>query len=182
MHVSLDGFVAGLHGEMDWINISEELFDFAGDRTKVADTALYGRKTWEMMEAYWPTAADRPNATKHDFEHSAWYNRVEKLVVSRSLAGETRPLTTFLSEDAVAEISRLKQGEGQEIVIFGSPSVGRLLLQEGLVDDLWLFANPVLLGEGIPMFPSSNERRKLNLVQCMSLKSGVACLHYEVKN
>ncbi len=179
MHVSLDGFVAGPNGEMDWINISEELFDFAGDRTKVADTALYGRKTWEMMEAYWPTAADKPNPTKHDFEHSAWYNRVEKLVVSRSLAGETRPLTTFLSEEVVAEISRLKQGEGQEIVIFGSPSVGRLLLRAGLVDDLWLFVNPILLGKGIPMFPELDEKLKLKLVKCQPLENQVVCLHYE---
>jgi dihydrofolate reductase len=66
MHVSLDGFVAGPNGEMDWIKVDNELFEYAGERTRQADTALYGRKTWEMMEAYWPTAADKPNPSKHD--------------------------------------------------------------------------------------------------------------------
>ncbi|HWJ28077.1 MAG TPA: dihydrofolate reductase family protein [Flavisolibacter sp.] len=80
MHVSLDGYVAGPNGEMDWITVNEDIFDYAGRRTNEADTALYGRVTYQMMEGYWPTAADHPNASKHDIEHSAWYNKLEKLV------------------------------------------------------------------------------------------------------
>ena len=81
MHTSLDGFVAGLKGEMNWINVNEEMFDFVATMTDKSDAALYGRVTYEMMENYWPTAGERPNASKHDKEHSAWYNKVSKIVL-----------------------------------------------------------------------------------------------------
>src|SRR3979409_1602991 len=88
MHTSLDGFVAGPNGEMDWIKVDDEMFEYVGKRTNGADTALYGRVTYQMMEGDWPTAADRPNATKHDIEHSRWYNKVAKIVLSRTMRGK----------------------------------------------------------------------------------------------
>lgn len=178
MHVSLDGFVAGPNGEMDWIYVGEDLFDYAGARTKESDTALYGRVTWQMMEAYWPTAADQPNPTKHDIEHSEWYNGVQKVVLSETMAGETRPLTTFIGDDVAAKVRELKHQPGKEIIIFGSPSAGRALLRENLVDELWLFVNPVLLSRGIPMFPNLEDRAPLTLLECTPFDSGVVCLHY----
>ena len=85
LHTSLDGFVAGSNGEMDWIKLDDEIFDLVGKFTVEADTALYGRKTYQMMESYWPTAADKPDATKHDIEHSQWYNKVNTVILSRTL-------------------------------------------------------------------------------------------------
>ena len=70
MHISLDGFVAGPNGEMNWIKVDEEIFDHIGRRISETDTALYGRVTYQMMENYWPTAGDGPDASKHDIEHS----------------------------------------------------------------------------------------------------------------
>lgn len=179
MHVSLDGFVAGPDGEMDWIKVDENLFVYAGRRTDEADTALYGRKTWQMMEAYWPTAAGQPNATQHDIEHSTWYNKVQKVVVSKTMQNENPPNTTIINENIPAEISKLKQGTGKEIVIFGSPSIGHLLTAENLIDDYWLFVNPILLGQGIPLFKDLKDRISLKLVTSHTFASGVICLHYE---
>ena len=88
MHVSLDGFVAGPKGEMNWIKIDDELFDHVEKRIYLGDTALYGRVTFRMMEAYWPTAADKPNATKHDIAHSKWYRNAYKIVLSETLEEE----------------------------------------------------------------------------------------------
>ena len=85
MHTSLDGFVAGPNGEMNWIKLDEELFDFVAAMTAKADTALYGRVTYEMMQGYWPAAGKQPNASKHDKEHSAWYNQVSKVVLSTTM-------------------------------------------------------------------------------------------------
>ncbi len=100
MHTSLDGFVAGLHGEMDWINIDEVMFDFVATMTDKADTALYGRVTYEMMQGYWPKAGEQPNASKHDKEHSAWYNKVSKVVLSKTISEKgldnTKSLATNL--------------------------------------------------------------------------------------
>ena len=179
MHVSLDGFVAGPNGEMDWIIVDEEIFDYAGDRTDHADTALYGRVTWQMMEGYWPTAADQPGATKHDKQHSAWYNKVPKVVLSHSLKNTNLKNTTVISDNLVSEINKLKQAKGKEIIIFGSPSAVHALAHEDLIDEYWLFVNPVLLGQGIPMFKNLKNKIQLNLEKAHPFPNGVVCLHYE---
>jgi dihydrofolate reductase len=179
MHVSLDGFVAGPNGEMDWINVDDEMFDYAGQRTNESDTALYGRVTYQMMEAYWPTAADQPNATKHDKEHGAWYNKVDKVVLSKSMQGQQLPNTIIISEDIAHRVKALKQQAGKEIIIFGSPGASHTLMQHGLIDEFWLFINPILLGKGIPMFKDVKEVTKLSLVKSVPFSSGVVCLHYK---
>ena len=178
MHTSLDGFVAGPNGEMDWIHVDEEIFNYAGDRTNHADTALYGRVTYQMMEAYWPTAADKPNASKHDIEHSTWYNKVAKVVLSKTLKEKDLINTTIISDDLLEKINGLKQQPGKEIIIFGSPSAAHSLMQLNLVDEFWFFVNPVVLGKGIPLFKDM-KKTKLKLVKSNSFSSGVVCLHYE---
>jgi len=182
MHMSLDGFVAGPKGEMDWIIVNDEMFEYAGQRTREADTALYGRVTYEMMESYWPTAADQPGATKHDIEHSRWYNQVLKVVVSRTMKGARLANTMIVSDDLTGEIARLKQRAGRDVIIFGSPSVAHALMAENLIDDYWLFINPILLGQGIPLFKDIEKRAALTLVANHVFASGVVCLHYESKS
>jgi dihydrofolate reductase len=179
MHVSLDGFVAGPKGEMDWILVDDEMFEFAGHRTNASDTALYGRVTYDLMESYWPTAADQPNPTKHDLEHSAWYKQVEKVVMSKTLRGKSIPRTKIVSDNLADEITQLKQSGGKEIILFGSPSAGHTLMEKNLIDELWLFINPVLIGKGIPMFRNIHERRNFKLVKNYAFASGVVCLHYQ---
>src|ERR1044071_785313 len=122
MHVSLDGFVTDRQGNMNWITVDEEIFDYAGNRTNESDTALYGRVTYQMMEGYWPTAGDQPNASKHDIEHSTWYNKVDKVILSKTMEGQQLPNTIIISDDIEHRIKALKQQAGKEIIIFGSPS------------------------------------------------------------
>jgi dihydrofolate reductase len=181
LHSTLDGFVAGPKGEMDWIKVDETIFDYAGHRVQTADTAVYGRVTYQMMDAYWPTAADQPGASKHDLEHAEWYKRVTKVVVSHSLDVTGKPRTQVIRENVAAEIRKLKQVPGQDILMFGSPSIVHLLTQAGLVDDFWLFVNPVLLGQGIPLFQGLTTKTTLTLVESRSFANGVVCLHYENK-
>ena len=181
MHTSLDGFVAGPNGEMDWIIVSDELFDMAHERTNESDTALYGRVTYQMMESYWPTAGDEPNASKHDIEHSTWYNNVRKAVISRTMKDANIPNTKIISENVAEEVKRLKQETGKNIVILGSPSAVHILTAENLIDEYWLCVNPILLGEGIPLFKNSKNVTKLNLVSTKVFSSGVVCLQYSVK-
>ena len=178
MHISLDGFVAGPEGEMEWINVDSEMFDYAGRLTDKADIALYGRKTYEMMESYWPSAADQPGATKHDITHSRWYNSVKKVVVSGTLETEQPANTEIYASDIPVRIMELKETGGKDILMFGSPSVAYILMQAGLIDDYWLFVNPVLLGEGIPMFKDISNRIKLELKESKVFSSGVVGLHY----
>ena len=181
MHVSLDGFVAGPKGEMDWIRVDEEIFDYAGSNTDQADTALYGRVTWQMMDGYWPTAGSKPGASKHDVQHSRWYNKVEKVVLSKTMAGTERPGTKFVGRDVAGEIAALKRSAGRDILMFGSPGAAHALMAENLIDDYWLFINPVILGQGIPLFKGIKERTPLTLVASKVFSSGVACLHYNYR-
>ena len=106
MHTSLDGFVAGLNGEIDWINIDDSMFDFVATMTNKADTALYGRVTYEMMQSYWPTAGEQPNASKHDKEHSAWYNKVSKVVLSKTISEKGLDNTKVIGDQLVDNINK----------------------------------------------------------------------------
>ena len=163
------------------INVDEEIFDYAEQRTQAADTALYGRVTYQMMEGYWPSAADQPNPTRHDIQHSKWYKNVAKVVLSRTMQGAKLANTQIISDHLVEEINQLKQGPGKEIVIFGSPSAAHSLMSMKLIDDFWLFVNPVLLGRGIPVFKDINEKTDLTLVKAHVFSSGVVCLHHTLK-
>jgi len=178
MHTSLDGFVAGLNGEMDWIHIDEEMFDFVATMTDKADAALYGRVTYEMMQNYWPTAGEQPNASKHDKEHSAWYNKVSKIVLSKTLSEKGLVNTTVISDHLADHITKIKKQEGKNILIFGSPSASHSLLSQGLIDEFWLFVNPVLLGQGIPLFKDVTETTKLKLIETKTFSCEVIALHY----
>lgn len=178
VHVSLDGFVAAPKGEMSWITINEEIFDYVGELLAPIDTALYGRVTFEMMENYWPTAADAPDASKHDREHSRWYKNAKKIVLSESLRGKSFANTTIISGGVADEIKKAKQANGSDILIFGSPRATHSLMKEDLVDGYWMFLNPVVLGSGIPLFANIQGKTQLNLVESKKLSCGVIALQF----
>jgi dihydrofolate reductase len=182
MHISLDGFVAGPNGEMDWIKVDEEIFDYVGKRISEGDTALYGRVTYQMMESYWPTAADKPAASKHDIEHSAWYKRAQKVVLSKTMEGTDLANTRVISDNLPERIKEIKQLTANEILLFGSPTATHSLLQLNLIDGYWLFVNPVILGQGIPLFADVKEKIKLNLLNTHQFSCGVTELNYVVEN
>jgi dihydrofolate reductase len=184
MHISLDGFVAGPNGEMNWIKVDQELFDYGALRITKGDTALYGRVTYQMMESYWPTAGDSPIASKHDIEHSKWYSKIHKVVLSKTLENIGLTNTTIINDNLSARINDLKQfgnGESEEILIFGSPTATHALIQQNLVDGFWLFVNPIVLGQGIPLFTDIKDKIKLKLLPVTrQFSCGVTELNYEV--
>ena len=180
MHISLDGFVATPKGEISWIIVDSEIFEYSEARTKQADTGLYGRNTYAIMQSYWPTAADNPNASKHDINHSAWYKKAAKVILSTKMKGENINNTTIISNDIFSNINKLKQSTEKEIIMFGSPGATKSLMKENLVDEIWLFINPVLLGEGISYFKNEKEKTKLKLIESHAFSNGVVCVHYEV--
>ena len=180
MHISLDGFVAGPNGEIDWVKVDEEIFNYVGKRISEGDTALYGRVTYQMMEAYWPTAADKPAATRHDIEHSKWYSKVHKVVLSKTMKDAELTYTTIISDNLSDRISEIKQQAGEDILLFGSPTATHSLIQQNLIDGYWLFVNPIILGQGIPLFVDINDKIKLKLLTTRQFTSGVTELNYIV--
>src|SRR6476659_5354340 len=180
MHISLDGFVAGPNGEMDWIKVDEEIFDYVDKRISEGDTALYGRVTYQMMEAYWPSQADDPTASQHDINHSRWYNNVQKVVLSKTMKGADLTNTTIISDNLSDRIAEIKGQAGSDILLFGSPTATHALIQLNLIDGYWLFVNPIILGQGIPLFLDIKEKIKLNLLTTRQFSCGVMELNYIV--
>ena len=187
MHISLDGFVAGPNGEMDWIKVDEELFDHIGKRISEGDTALYGRVTYQMMENYWPTAGEKPAATRHDIEHSKWYTNVHKVVLSKTMKDAGLTNTKIISDNLPDNINEIKQSHSapggnrsNDILLFGSPTATHSLIQQNLIDGYWLFVNPVILGQGIPLFADIKNKINLKLLTTRQFTIGVTELNYIV--
>lgn len=178
MHISLDGFAARKNGEMDWIHVDDEIFAHGGERIYETNIALYGRKTFQLMEGYWPTAADQPNPSKHDLEHSRWYKQAKKVVLSRTMKNDGQTYAQVIGENLVEEIQKVKQSTDKEILLFGSPTAAHALVAADLVDGYWFNVNPILLGEGIPVFEERQTLTPLTLVSTKVFSSGVVCLNY----
>ncbi|NBM19412.1 dihydrofolate reductase family protein [Streptomyces sp. GC420] len=133
-----------------------------------ADALLFGRRTWQTMAAAWPGRAGDPFADR--------MNAIPKYVVSRTLGDDelTWENTSLVPGDgAVARVRELRDGEGGDLLIMGSPTLVRTLLHEGMVDELRLMIEPVLLGGGKRIFPEDGVLRTLELVSTVTSGTGV---------
>lgn len=178
MHVSLDGFTAGPNGELEWAIADEEVHEDVADLLTTVDTALYGRVTYQMMESYWPTVPANPSSTEDELHHAHWVENVHKIVFSRTLESVAWNNTRLVKEHIAAEVARLKRLPGEDMMIFGSPSIVHTLTQHGVIDEYRLFVNPVVLGDGIPLFKDIEGRIALELLRARTFRSGVVGLHY----
>ncbi|WP_217451939.1 dihydrofolate reductase family protein [Mucilaginibacter humi] len=164
------------------IHVDQEIFDFVGERVAQTNTALYGRVTFELMEGYWPTAGDKPDASKHDKEHATRYKSARKIVLSDTLDEANFKNTTVIGKDYADKLRKIKEETTGDILLFGSPTAAHSLLAENLIDECWLFVNPVLLGGGAPVFKDIKEKQSLTLLKSHTFSSGVICLQHELKH
>jgi dihydrofolate reductase len=179
-HASLDGFVAGPNGEMDWIVYDDELAENARELCDDTETALYGRVTYEMMRDYWPTVPANPNSTPQERHHADWVENVQKIVFSTTMDKPDWNNTTLIKENIGAELMKFKQQPGGNMMIFGSPRLTHSLARLGLIDEYRVNVNPVAIGQGVPLFESSQGTTKLNLVESKIFDCGVLGLRYAV--
>lgn len=180
MHVSLDGYASDSNGGLDWIPYNEELEAYAEEVVAEVGSPVYGRTTYRMMEGYWPSVLNEPNASKHDMEHAQWLEGVKKIVISSTM-DKTEWNNTLLIKDNIAEeIKSLKTQSGKNLVIFGSPGAAKTLLKLGLIDEFWLTICPVVLGSGKTIF-EDGEKIKLKLLSSRTFKSGVIATRYELE-
>jgi len=178
MHVSLDGFTAGPNGELEWAIVDEEGYKDVADLLTTVDTALYGRTTYQMMEGYWPSVPANPSSTADELHHAHWVENVDKIVFSRTLDSVTWNNTRLVKENIAAEIEKLKHLPGEDMMIFGSPSIVHTLTQHGVIDEYRINLNPIVLGDGIPLFKDIKGSIALELLQARTYRSGVVGLHY----
>jgi dihydrofolate reductase len=182
MHASLDGFVQGANEwDINWIAYNEELEKYAQDTLSTVDTVLWGRSTYHGMQQYWTTVPDNPEASDHEKRHAAWVNNALKVVVSTTLDKADWNNSMLVKDDIEGEIVKLKQQIGGDIIILGSPRLAHSLMRAGLIDEFRINVNPVVLGEGLPLFKDQKERINLELVSNKTFTCGVAGLVYRLK-
>lgn len=173
--VSLDGFMAGPNGEIDWFLWNEETAQYAKELAKSIDTILFGRVTYELMAGFWPT----PASASEDPVITEYMNNSAKIVFSKTLERADWKNTKVVKEINPEEILKMKQKPGKNMVIYGSGGLVLSLTQLGLIDDYLIFVNPVILGQGKPLFKDLQDRHKLKLINTNIFENGVVLLHYE---
>lgn len=175
MMTTLDGFFAGPNGELDWHVVDEEFNDYAIDQLNSVDVLLFGRVTYQGMASYWPT----PSATTDDPIVAEKMNTFPKIVFSKTLEKVEWHNTRLVKENIAEEITQLKQQPGKDLIIFGSSNLSASFLNLDLIDELRIMVNPVVLGDGIPLFKGIHDTLQLKLLKTKTFRSGNVLLYYE---
>jgi dihydrofolate reductase len=173
--VSLDGFIAGPDGEIDWSAPDEELHRFHNQQTRELGMHLCGRRLYETM-VYWETAEENPSASDYELEFARIWKELPKIVFSKTL--EKVEGNARLAKDGVAEeIAKLKEEPGKDLAV-GGAGLASTCMELGLIDEYRLFVSPVVLGGGTAYFPALNERINLELVETQTFGSRVVYVRY----
>ena len=175
MTVSLDGFIAGPNGEIDWSAPDEDLHRFHSEQTREMGAHLCGRRLYEEM-VYWETADENPSAAEYELEFARIWKEQPKIVFSKTL--EKVEGNASLVRDGVAEeVARLKEQSGKDLSV-GGAGLASTFIKLGLIDEYRLFVSPVVLGGGTPYFPVLDERINLELVETRTFGSRVVDVRY----
>jgi dihydrofolate reductase len=170
--MTLDGFFdapgEGLE-KIDWHHADEEWEDYSVEILSGADTLLFGRKTYAGFAAFWPS---------QEGEVARLLNEIEKVVFSTTLTEATWQHSRLVREHVPEAIAELKAQPGKPIIVFGSADFAATLAQHGLIDEYRIAINPVVLGDGIPLFNPHAGRRELRLLGTRIFTSGIVELRY----
>jgi dihydrofolate reductase len=175
MGVSLDGFIAGPGGEIDWSAPDEELHRFHNDQTREIGAHVLGRRLYEVM-VYWETADEKPSLSDYELEFARIWKAQPKVVFSKTLekvVGNAR----LIRDNAAEEVARLKEQPGKDLSV-GGAALASTFTRLGLIDEYRLFVSPVVLGGGTPYFPPLEERVNLELVETHTFGSRVVYARY----
>ncbi len=182
VHMSLDGYITGPNNEQDWMVFfgDEKLKEYEFGLLESVDTILLGRKMTNEFISYWTEVLNKPN--------DSWYTFAKKLietpkiVFTKTLTKSEWPNTEIATGDLNEEITKLKdQDGGGDIIVYGGASFDSSLIKENLIDEYYLFINPVAIGNGKTIFRDLKEIRKLSLIESIAFDSGIVLLHYGVE-
>ncbi len=176
MNVSLDGYVETPDHSLDWTDVDEELHAWFNDRVREADAFLYGRRLYETMASYWPTAESDPSATPAMLEFARIWNPKPKVVFSSTLK-EVGGNSRLARGDVAEELARLRTEFDGDLDL-GGPTLAAEFIRRGLVDEFRLVVHPVVLGAGTPFFPTLETPIRLRHTETREFKSGVVFLGY----
>lgn len=178
INITLDGFIAEPDGSLDWQfkNWTTDMAEAMAHQLNNADTLLLGRKTYSAMAGYWPAVSNGLSLSRDDIAFADMMNGHAKIVCSTTLKQLKWNNSTLINCNPDAEIRRLKQLPGKDIMVYGSCTLVNYLMQLNLIDEFLLWVYPIVLGHGIPLF---KHRRNLKLKTNRQFPSGVVVLCYE---
>lgn len=183
MQISVDGYVAGPNGELDWMvwDNSEQLSQFINDLTDSSDTILLGRKMTDGFVNYWENVVNnQPESPEYSFAKKMV--DTPKVVFSKTLHASKWNNTTLAKGNLADEIAGLKNRSGKDIIVYGGASFVSSLIKEGLIDEFNLFVNPVMINKGMRIFDLPDKRQKLSLIDATPYECGVVVLRYKLNN
>jgi dihydrofolate reductase len=186
--VTADGYFSGPDGKLDWTVPDDEADNAGADAISGFDTILFGRRTYDMFEGFWPHAVDDPSTAPDPHSSgrrspalramAVWINEANKLLFSRTRKDVTWKNSRLMGEFDPRAVDTLKKQPGKDIIIFGSGSIVSALTQHGLIDEYQFIVNPILLGSGRSLLGGVSKSLKLNLLEVKQYRSGNVMLRY----
>lgn len=179
--MSVDGCIAGPNGEMDWMVglLDDELIKYANKITEPIDTILLGREMTDVFISTWLDVMNKPDDPWYVF--SKKMIETPKVVFTKTLNKSKWINTDIITGNLIEELSKIKSQNSGDIIVYGGASFDSSLIKEKLIDEFYLFTNPVAIGNGMTTFKDLNEIQKYTLIESKAFESGKVLLRYEAK-
>lgn len=174
VQLTVDGFIAGPNGEMDWMTFpwTDDISQYVDELTKPVDTILLGRKLAQGFIPHWASIPDEPGADK--------INNAHKVVFTKTLDESVWNNTVLATGELTTEVNALKNSSGGDLIVYGGGTFVSSLIEADLIDEYHLFVNPAAIGKGIPIFAGLNTMQRLTLHQSKAFTCGIVALSYRV--
>jgi len=181
LQTSVDGFIEGPNGELDWAMAEdEETWIDMNETLSLVDTFILGRGMYPAYEQYWLALLDNPTGTKNENAYARHADKIPHIVLSKTLDKVAWKVTRIVRD--VEEIQKMKQRPGKDMLTFGGATLVSSLMNLGLIDELRLMVNPIILGGGKALFKDVKEPQSLKLIRVKPLKSGKVGLTYSTQS
>ncbi len=179
VQISIDGFIAGPNGEMDWMiwNWSEDIKDYVTKLTKQVDTILLGRKMTDGFISHWTNVAANPQ--NPEFEFAKQMVDYRKVVFTKNLDKSPWENTELAKGNLADEINKLKNATSKDIIVYGGATFVSDLIKEKLIDEFYLFVNPAAIGKGMSIFSKLEIKQSYKLINAKGFDCGIILLNYQ---
>jgi dihydrofolate reductase len=173
VQMTVDGYIAGINGEMDWTtrDWDDKLKKYVGEITEPIDCIILGRKLAQGFIPYWASHPEQEGADK--------FNSTKKVVFTKTLEKSEWDNTVLAKGYLVEEIAKLKRQDGKDIIAYGGATFVSALIKHGLIDEFHLFINPTAIGNGMSIFKELDNKQNLRLLKTTSFECGIVVLNYE---
>lgn len=180
IQMTIDGFVAGPNGELDWMNFdwSEDIKKYVTELTDSVDTILLGRKMTNDFITHW-TNIVKANKISEEYDFAKKMVDYKKFVFTKTLEKSVWENTELVKGVLSEEVKKLKEMDGKDIIVYGGATFVSNLIAERLIDEMHIYINPVAIGKGLPIFNKLSKMQNLKLIKSQEFDCGEVVLVYE---